>query len=55
MLLPVLTVRRCLLVGLMLVSLIALADATARHELQKATGEIAFAVAGAHVSDASDD
>ncbi|GJE14841.1 MULTISPECIES: hypothetical protein [Methylobacterium] len=55
MLLPVLTVRRCLLVGLMLAGLIALADATARHELQTATGEMAFAAAGAQLADASDE
>ena len=55
MLIPVLTVRRWLLLGLMLASLVALADGVARHELQKATGEMAFAVAGAQVADASDD
>jgi hypothetical protein len=47
MLIPVLTVRRFLLLGLMLAALIALADGVARHELQRATSEMAFAVAGA--------
>jgi hypothetical protein len=47
MLIPVLTVRRFLLLGLMLAALIALADGVARHELQRATNEMAFAVAGA--------
>ena len=46
MLIPVLTVRRCMLLGLMLAGLVALADGIARHELQRATSELAFAVAG---------
>ncbi|MBE7157400.1 MAG: hypothetical protein INR62_02995 [Rhodospirillales bacterium] len=46
MLLPVLSVRRFLLLGLMLAGLIALADGIARYELQQAAGEMAFAVAG---------
>ena len=55
MLISTLTVRRCLLLGLMLACLIALADGVARHELQKAAGEMAFAVTGAQVADASDE
>ena len=42
-------------IGLLLVGLVVLADGVAQHELQKATGEMAFAVAGVQVSDASDD
>ncbi|MBP1183778.1 hypothetical protein [Methylobacterium sp. PvR107] len=47
MLVPALPIRRCLLLGFMLAGLIALADGVARHELQQATGGVAFAVAGA--------
>lgn len=47
MLLPVLSVRRFLLLGMMLAGLVALADGVARHELQRATSEMAFAMAGA--------
>ncbi|MCJ2135556.1 hypothetical protein MKK69_16295 [Methylobacterium sp. J-026] len=46
MLLPTPTVRRFLLLGLMLASLIALADGIARHELQRATSVMAFAGGG---------
>lgn len=52
---PKLTVRRCVLLGLLLASLVVLADGVARHELQQATGEMAFTVAGAQVADASDE
>jgi len=45
MLVPALTIRRCLLLALMLASFVALADSVARHELQRATGEMALAVA----------
>jgi hypothetical protein len=45
MLIPALTFRRCLMLGLMLAGLISLADGVARHELQRATSEMAFAVA----------
>jgi hypothetical protein len=45
MLIPALTIRRCMPLGLMLAGLIALADGVARHELQRATSEMAFAVA----------
>lgn len=41
MLLTALTVRRFLLLGLMLAGLIALADGVARYELQQATGATA--------------
>ncbi|MCJ2017155.1 hypothetical protein MKK84_06920 [Methylobacterium sp. E-065] len=47
MLLPVLSVRRFLLLGMMLASLVALADGIARYELQQATGGVAFTAAGA--------
>lgn len=47
MLISVPAFRRCLLLGLGLAGLIALADGVARHELQRATSEMAFAVAGA--------
>lgn len=43
MLLRVLTVRRCLILGVMLAALVALADGIARHELRQATSEMAFA------------
>lgn len=46
MLLPVLSVRRFLLLGLMLASLVALADGIARYELQQAAGGVAFVVVG---------
>jgi hypothetical protein len=46
MLIPTLTVRRCVLVGLMLTSLLVLADSAARNELQNATRDMAFAMSG---------
>ncbi len=45
MLVPALTLRRCLLLGLMVVSLIKLADGIARYELRQAAGAITFAAA----------
>lgn len=45
MLVPALTIRRCLLLGLMLVSLVKLADGMARYELRQAAGAITFAAA----------
>ena len=45
MLVPALTIRRCIVLGLMLASLVALADVVARYELRRATSEMAFAVA----------
>ena len=47
MLISVPAFRRCMMLALMLASLIALADGVARHELQRATSEMTFAVAGA--------
>lgn len=47
MLVPALTLRRCLLVGLMLVSLVKLADGIARYELRQAAGAITVAAADA--------
>jgi len=47
MLISVPAFRRGLLLALMLASLIALADGVARHELQRATSEMAFAEVGA--------
>ena len=55
MLLPVLSVRRFLLLGMMLAGLVALADGVARYELQQATGEMAFTVAAAQPADVSDE
>ncbi|APT31396.1 hypothetical protein MCBMB27_02105 [Methylobacterium phyllosphaerae] len=45
MLVPALTIRRCIVLGLMLGSLVALADGVARYELRRAASEMAFAVA----------
>lgn len=42
---PVLTFRRCLLLGLLLLSLVKLADGMARYELRRAAGEITLAAA----------
>ncbi|MCJ2048480.1 hypothetical protein [Methylobacterium sp. J-070] len=53
MLIPKLTVRRCVILGLMLTGLLALADGIARYELQQATGEMASVTAGAQLADAS--
>ncbi|MGH1591801.1 hypothetical protein ACRBEV_29690 [Methylobacterium phyllosphaerae] len=55
MLIPKLTVRRCVLLGLMLAGLIMLADGFARHELQQATGEVAAIVIGTQLANASDE
>lgn len=55
MFIPRLTVRRCVLLGLMLAGLIVLADGFARHELQQATGEVAAMVTGTQLANASDD
>jgi hypothetical protein len=46
MLIPTLTVRRCALVGLMLASLLALADSAARNELQNAMSDMTFSMSG---------
>lgn len=46
MLIPTLTIRRCILVGLMLVSLLVLADSAAHNELQRAMGDMAFVMSG---------
>lgn len=46
MLIPTLTIRRLVLVGLMLVSLVALADSMARNELQNAMSDMALAMSG---------
>jgi hypothetical protein len=46
MLIPKLTARRCTLLGLMLASLIVLADSVARNELHKAMSDMAFAMSG---------
>ena len=46
MLIPALTVRRILLLGLMLASLVVLADNVARNELENAMGDLAFAMPG---------
>ena len=46
MLIPVLTIRRLVLVGLMLASLVVLADSLAQSELQNAMNDMAFAMSG---------
>ena len=46
MLIPTLTIRRCILVGFMLVSLLVLADSAAHSELQRAMGDMAFVMSG---------
>ena len=46
MLIPVLTVRRCVLLVLMLASLVVLADSVAQNELQNAMSDMAFAMSG---------
>lgn len=46
MLIPVLTIRRLVLVGLMLASLVVLADSLAQNELQNAMNDMAFAMSG---------
>ncbi len=46
MLIPRLTIRRCMILALLLAGLVVLADGVARHELQGATSEMAFAMAG---------
>lgn len=55
MLIPKLTVRRCVLLALMLVDLIVLADGIARYELQQAAGEMVSMTAGAQLADDSDE
>ena len=46
MLIPVLTVRRLMLVGLMLASLVVLADSVAQNELHNAISDMAFSMSG---------
>jgi len=46
MLIPMLTIRRLALVGLMLVSLVALADSMARNELHNAMSDMTFSMSG---------
>ena len=53
MLFPAFTLRRCILIGLMLASLAVLADSAAHNELQNAIGDMAFAMSGAAPDDAS--
>ena len=49
MLIPKLTVRRCVILGLMLTGLVVLADVVARQELMQAAGETASLVTTAAV------
>ena len=46
MLIPALTLRRCLLLALMLASLVILADSVARNELHNAMSDMAFVMSG---------
>ena len=46
MLMPRLTFRRFVLLGLMLASLVVLADSIAQNELENAMGDLAFAMSG---------
>lgn len=45
MLIPALTLRRCLLIGLLLVCLVKLADGIARYELRQAAGAVTMTAA----------
>ncbi|MCJ2090888.1 hypothetical protein MKK88_33630 [Methylobacterium sp. E-005] len=45
MLFPTLTLRRCLLVGLLLACLVKLADGVARYELRQAAGAVTLTAA----------
>ncbi|WCS28449.1 hypothetical protein LOK46_31525 (plasmid) [Methylobacterium sp. NMS14P] len=55
MLIPVLTVRRILILGLVVVALVALADGVARHELRTATRAMTLADAAPQADRASDE
>lgn len=46
MLIPTLTFRRCLLLGLALASLVVLADSFAQNELHNAMSDMAFSTSG---------
>lgn len=50
---PVLTLRRCIFIGLMLASLVVLADSVAQNEVQKAMSDMALAMSGAAPDGAS--
>ncbi|MCJ2072350.1 hypothetical protein MKK75_26765 [Methylobacterium sp. J-030] len=45
MLIPALTLRRCLLLGLLLACLVKLADGIARYELRQAAGAVTITAA----------
>jgi hypothetical protein len=45
MLIPALTLRRCLLIGLLLVCLVKLADGIAQYELRQAAGAVTLTAA----------
>lgn len=57
MLIPALTLRRCLLLALLLAGLVKLADGIARYELRQAAGAVtlAAAVAGTPPGDPVDE
>lgn len=55
MLVPALTVRRVLMLGLVLVALVALADGVARHELRTAARATDLADAAPQADRASDE
>jgi hypothetical protein len=50
---PPSAIRRLMMLGLILASLVALADSVARHEVRRATSEMAFADAAAQPVGAS--
>ena len=53
MLIPTLTVRRCVLLGLALASLLLLADSVAQNELHNAMSDMAFSMSGTGRGDTS--
>ena len=55
MLISALTIRRVLLLGLVLVALVSLADGVARHELRTATRAMTLADAAPQADRASDE
>ena len=55
MLIPVLTVRHCVLLGLMLAGFVVLADSAAQNESHSTVSDMAFSMLGTAPDGASDE
>jgi hypothetical protein len=55
MIIPASAIRRLMMLGLMLAALVVIADSVARHEVRRATSEMAIADAAAQPVEVSDE